>query len=118
MTAAWRRLRDELDRWEPGRATFWWRDDDTTGPSAALDRLLGLGPQPLALAVIPHGMCAQLAERLAGRPVAVLQHGFAHRNHEPADRKKAELGAARHPAAVHEELRCGRAQLAAAFGAQ
>jgi hypothetical protein len=113
---AWQRLAAELDRWPPGRASFWWRDDDAVAPSAALDRLLGLGPQPLALAVIPANMDPALPDCLAGRRIDVLQHGFAHRNHEPPGRKKAELGAARPPAAVLDELGAGWRRLAAAFG--
>ena len=59
-----------------------------------------------------------MADRLAGRGVDVLQHGYAHRNHEPPGVKKAELGAARPPAAVREELRRGAQLLTAAFGSQ
>ncbi len=118
MTEAWHRLADELDRWAPGTATFWWRDDDAIQPTAALDRLLGLGSQPLALAVIPAEMVPELAGYLTGRKVDVLQHGYSHRNHEPPEAKKAELGAARPAAAVREELRRGARLLAAAFGAQ
>jgi hypothetical protein len=116
MSGAWERLESELDLWGQGAATFWWRDDDAVAPTAALDRLLALAPQPLALAVIPEGLDPALADRLAGTSVTVLQHGFAHRNHEPPDRKKAELGAARPPDVVREELRRGGEVLAAAFG--
>jgi peptidoglycan/xylan/chitin deacetylase (PgdA/CDA1 family) len=118
MTDAWQRLAAELDRWAPGEATFWWRDDDAIAPSPALGRLLALGPQPLAIAVIPAQMTPALAEILAGGPVDVLQHGYAHRNYEPPGTKKAELGAARPLAAVREELRRGAQFLAAAFGNQ
>ncbi len=100
MTEAWQRLADELDRWAPGTATFWWRDDDAVAPSPALDRLLGLGSQPLALAVIPAEMVPELAGYLTGRKVDVLQHGYAHRNHEPPDGQ--EGGARRRP-----PRRCG-----------
>ena len=118
MTDAWQRLAAELDRWAPGEATFWWRDDDAIAPSPALERLLGLGSQPLALAVIPAEMVPELAGYLTGRKVDVLQHGYAHRNHEPPEAKKAELGAARPAAAVREDLRRGARLLAAAFGSQ
>jgi hypothetical protein len=50
--------------------------------------------------------------------VDVLQHGYAHRNHEPPEAKKAELGAARASAAVLEELGRGARLLAATFGTQ
>jgi hypothetical protein len=122
MTDAWQRLAGELDRWAPGEATFWWRDDDAIAPSPALERLLGLGSQPLALAVIPAEMATELAGFLADPHnacrVDVLQHGYAHHNHEPPGAKKAELGAARPPAAVREELGRGARLLAAAFGTQ
>jgi len=121
MTDAWQRLAGELARWAPGAATFWWRDDDAVAPSAALERLLGLGSQPVALAVIPAEMRPELAGYLAGpagRKVDVLQHGYAHRNYEPPEAKKAELGAARASAAVLEELGRGARLLAAAFGTQ
>ena len=118
MTDAWQRLAGELDRWAPGTASFWWRDDDAVAPSPALERLLGLGSQPIALAVIPAEMAPELVGFLAGRKVDVLQHGYAHRNHEPPEAKKAELGAARPSAAVLEELGRGARLLAAAFGTQ
>jgi len=69
---AWERLSRELDRWAAGAATFWWRDDDAAAPSPVLARLLSLGPQPLALAVIPALAVPALAQSLAGRPVDVL----------------------------------------------
>ncbi|MFI5017857.1 MAG: polysaccharide deacetylase family protein [Dongiales bacterium] len=122
MTDAWQRLVGELDRWAPGTASFWWRDDDAVAPSPALERLLGLGSQPIALAVIPAEMSPALAGFLAGPHFAgrvdVLQHGYAHRNHEPPEAKKAELGAARPSTAVLEELGRGARLLAAAFGTQ
>jgi hypothetical protein len=118
MTEAWQTLASELDRWAPGEATFWWRDDDAVAPSPALERLLGLGAQPLALAVIPAEMVPELAGYLTGRKVDVLQHGYAHRNHEPPGTRKAELGAARAPAVVRAELGRGAQLLAAAFGSQ
>jgi hypothetical protein len=114
--SAWRNLFDELDRWPARGASLWWRDDDATAPSARLDRLLGLGDQPLALAVIPAQAQPALAERLAGSGVDVLQHGFAHANHEPAGAKKAELGGGRPGEAALEELVRGRDRLRQLFG--
>lgn len=115
----------ELDEWNFAgvAATLWWRDDDAQSPTAALDRALGLARQfdvPLALAVIPHGLDSKLAACLeaagaAGAEIAVLQHGFAHRNHAPAGMKKTEL--AHRPAAeIHRELAAGFAALQSAFG--
>lgn len=113
----WEDLTDELDRWaEAGRsATFWWRDDDVTEPTAELDRLLGLRSEldtPLALAVIPAKARSSLATPLAGAAgVSVLQHGFAHANHCPDVRRKSELGPQRPAWNVAQELTAGRASL-------
>jgi hypothetical protein len=119
---AWERLRAELDRWSPGAATLWWRDDDAGAASPAFDRLLGLAAAhgtPLAVAVVPAWLEAPVAAQLARAPagVRVLQHGYAHRNHEPPGPagtrgKPAELGAARPPAAALGELAAGWARLA------
>jgi hypothetical protein len=116
--SAWRSLFDELDRWPVGTATFWWRDDDATAATPALDRLLALSQQPLALAVIPAGVQPSLARRVDGQPVDVLQHGFAHANHEPLPAKKAELGRARSPSIILAELAEGRRRLQAMFGSR
>ena len=58
MTRAWEQFRDELATWQAEglAARFWWRDDDATGFTPALSRLLALQSAtraPLALAVIP-----------------------------------------------------------------
>ncbi len=118
----WRDLASELDSWRQARrdATLWWRDDDAVEPTPALERLLSLaadGAAPLALAVIPARASHALADRLAnaGPDVAVLQHGFSHANHAPAEEKRAELGAHRPAAAIREELGRGRAILRALF---
>ena len=120
--AAWERLRAELDRWPPGAATFWWRDDDAGSASPAFDRLLALAAArsvPLALAVVPAWLDPPVAAqiRAAAGGVHVLQHGFAHRNHEPPGPggtrgKPAELGPARAVPAALAELAVGRARLA------
>ncbi len=113
---AWQKFFAELDRWPAGKATFWWRDDDASAASAALDRLLGLCDLPLALAVVPARMRVSLAERLAGSRVDVLQHGFNHANHQPRGEKQAEFGNARALAVMQEELARGWQRLAALFG--
>jgi peptidoglycan/xylan/chitin deacetylase (PgdA/CDA1 family) len=116
-------LTRELDAWgEAGRvATLWWRDDDATAPSAALERLLalGVGRAPIALAVIPEPTGADLARRLATAPFArVLQHGWAHRNHRPPGERSAEYATDRPLATMTDELARGRAKLAELFGAR
>jgi hypothetical protein len=113
---AWSDFFAELDRWPDGTATLWWRDDDATAASAALDRLIALADLPLALAVVPAHMQITLAERLAGSRIDVLQHGFSHANHQPRTEKKAELGNARPVAVMLEELRRGWQRLTNMFG--
>lgn len=94
----WQEISQELDAWATaGRpATFWWRDDDATEPTPALDRLLAIARRyatPLTLAVIPARAQPALAEALAGQAtVRVVQHGWAHLNHRPPGEPKAELG--------------------------
>lgn len=97
---------------ERGRTIpFWWRDDDAVAVTPALRRLLGLARHhdlPLALAVIPKGVAPDLAEALAAEPlVAVLQHGWQHKNHSPPDQKRMELGDHRPLAVILEELSLG-----------
>jgi hypothetical protein len=117
----WTALTEELDRWRAaGRtATFWWRDDDATAPSAALDRLLSLQQRhaaPLAIAVIPARAEPALAERLTGiKGIGVVQHGWAHANHAPIGAAKAELGPHRPDALVLGELARGQIVLDALF---
>lgn len=120
----WIDLSAELDAWQAaGRAaTLWWRDDDATEPSAALDRLLGLagsyGVAP-AVAVIPARATAALAERLRGHEgSAVWQHGYAHANHAPPGATKAEIGPHRPVGVMLGELALGRLMLDRLFGAR
>lgn len=117
MNDGWDALAREVDAWRAGgrEVTLWWRDDDATGPSPALARLLALRPDcPLGLAVIPAAAKASLAGELTDA-VDVLVHGFAHANHAPAGARKSEYPAAR---AAPDELRAGRERLEDLFGAQ
>jgi len=126
---AWATFADELDAWcAAGRiATFWWRDDDAGTPHPGLERLLALAGRrriPLGVAAVPAWLEPEVATALAGAPaaVAVLQHGWAHANHEtsppPGERKvrPAECGAARPADVVLAELTGGWARLRATFG--
>lgn len=105
---------DELDRWRHhGRqAALWWRDDDATADSPALRQMLEISARnrvPLTLAVIPHGLQDDLATATASCPdLAIMQHGYRHQNHSPADQKKCELGDNRDPREVLAELDEGR----------
>ena len=115
---SWPALREEIALWraEGRRATFWWRDDDATARTAALDRLLKLAEAsgaPVALAVPP----ADADGALGGLGAPLLQHGFAHRNHAPAGERRAEFGPDRPLAAMQAEVAAGRARMAELFGA-
>jgi hypothetical protein len=100
---------------------FWWRDDDAETLTPALERLLALQRKhaiPIGLAVIPKGATSALADRLAGETdVAVLQHGWEHRNHASAGEKKVEIGGDRPGDDVMRELRLGFERLARLFPA-
>jgi predicted deacetylase len=119
--AAWAELRAELDRWRPGAATCWWRDDDAGAADPALDRLLALAAAhatPITLAVVPAWLDESVAAALANGPAGlrVVQHGWAHQNHEPpapdgTRGKPAELGAARPVETALAELATGWARL-------
>jgi hypothetical protein len=90
----WRELHAALDeRNRAGHpAQFWWRDDDASAPSPALERAVGLSKKyriPLALAVIPQDATPQLFHGLHEH-VTVLQHGTDHRNRAAAGEKKTE----------------------------
>jgi len=126
---AWHAFAAELDAWlsQGRRASFWWRDDDAGQPSSAFTRVLSLAVDlslPLGVAVVPAWLSPEVAEAIRAAPaaVAVLQHGFAHANHEtgnqPGQRKArpAECGSARPSQAVLEEVVEGGARLGVAFG--
>ena len=69
-------------------------DDDAFDDTSALRTLLALTDGlPVSLAVVPEPAVDRLAERLSHHSdITVLQHGFAHRNHAPAEEKKTEYG--------------------------
>ena len=118
---AWDALSAELDTWSElhRSATFWIRDDDAQALTSSLERLLALGQRyevPLGLAVIPDGCRPALCTALGSyEGVSVLQHGFAHKNHAPADQKKAEYGDHRDASIMLAELCQGRQILASLF---
>ena len=99
--AHWSDLEREIALWRAvGEApTFWWRDDDTQAPTPELERLIELSERfdaPLHLAVIPAGVSPDLAARLRASPnVWAMQHGFQHKNHEPAGMRASEVGVSR-----------------------
>lgn len=116
----WAALDQELDKWtQAGEVpTFWWRDDDTEKPTAALDQLIALSDRfgaPLHLAAVPKGVGPALAARLAHcKQVFVMQHGFAHINHEPTGKRASEIGETRDLTLQTDDLRAGWQLLMAA----
>ena len=116
--ADWNSLHEELGRWadEGLTATLWWRDDDAALPDPALDRLLGLCPVPLALAVIPATVHEETAGTILAHGAAtVIQHGYAHRNREPEGRRKCEFGDHQDMDDALDDLVIGRRRLEALF---
>jgi hypothetical protein len=122
--SSWDALGTELDAWAAAgqTATFWWRDDDATAATPALETLLGRAGRlrvPLCLAVIPAAADPTLAARIAEAPlVSVTQHGYAHRNWAAPGAKKAELAENRRLAEMTDELVRGFAALALTYGAR
>ena len=115
----WGDLTRECDAWaQAGRiATWWWRDDDAIEPTPALETLIALEPDALALAVIPSRMRPGFGEFLRAHPgVTALQHGFAHVNHARGDERKSEFPDSRDAGTASDELREGRRLLKHAFG--
>jgi hypothetical protein len=116
----WDALQQELDQWQRAgtQARLWWRDDDAHAATPELDHLLTIAQGvPLALAVIPAQLDPSLILQSQGlSDVEILPHGYAHTNHEPADRKKAEFGAGRTVDGAGLELRQSMALLMDAFG--
>jgi len=124
MLSGWENLDAELSRWAlMGRqADFWLRDDDATIQTPALDRLLSLvnvARVPLALAVIPASTTTDLARYLGAlETVSVIQHGYAHINHESKGGKKSEFPETRSLDAVIRDLVRGRSVIVDLFGNQ
>tara|TARA_R110000787_G_scaffold16622_26_gene50897 strand:+ start:1941 stop:2738 length:798 start_codon:yes stop_codon:yes gene_type:complete len=112
---------NELEWWrrQERQATLWWRDDDAMADSPALRQMLEISARnrfPLTLAVIPHGLENNLVSATEDCPdLSVMQHGYRHLNHSPADQKKCELGDNRNPVEVLTELTAGRKILSDAF---
>ena len=119
--STWEDLSAELDLWaDAGEvAAFWWRDDDATEQTPALDRLLALRQEtgvPIAIAVVPANAQTALGALLSDEKIDVMQHGYAHLNHRDASKKKAELGNDRALWDIASELAAGRGRMFDIFG--
>lgn len=112
----------ELEIWRDCSLTLplWWRDDDATAPSSALEQLLALASSfeaPLHLAVVPSWARPALAQRLqAAKQAFAIPHGWRHENHAPPTEKKAEFGAHRPVAVMLSEVEQGWWRIQALFG--
>lgn len=107
MKVDWQPLRAELRGWRAaGRdLQIWWRDDDAVALTEGLEKLAALSEElsvPVHLAIVPAQAEASLSQLITASDLLVpLVHGWAHRNHAPAQAKKAEFGQPRETAA-HE----------------
>jgi hypothetical protein len=122
--SAWDDLDRELDAWQAAgrRATLWWRDDDACSDTPALQRLLHIAREndvPVALAAIPAKADATLIDAIgASAHATIVQHGYAHANHQPTGERAAELGSQRSVAECIGELGTGRVALQRRFGSR
>lgn len=112
-------LRRVLDL-APHPINFFFRDDDAGWSDERLLTLLDLFERhsmPIDVAAIPLSltskMAAELCLRIEARPdkVAIHQHGFAHQNHEPEERRKCEFGPARAPSQQQSDIEWGQRRL-------
>lgn len=124
MSAWLDELRQELDAAGHG-VDFFFRDDDAGWSNERLFELLDLFERhslPIDVAAIPEaltsGIAAELRLRLEARPgaLAIHQHGFAHQNHEPMERRKCEFGLAREPSLQQSDIELGKRRLNDLFG--
>ncbi len=115
----WSDLWQEFDRWRDveGDATLWWRDDDASGDTPELRRLLSLATghkAPVTLAVIPARLSPNLAALLESDGMSYatpVQHGFAHANNTEPGSKKSEFVDRRPTDVVRRELKDGLMRL-------
>ncbi|MCL6414837.1 polysaccharide deacetylase family protein [Aestuariirhabdus sp. Z084] len=118
----WQLLEQELALWQQSgsRLSLWWRDDDATSDTPALEQLLNLSNRhqvPLSLAVIPKGLQPSLASRLKGyTKISCLLHGYDHSNYAPPEQRKQELGLHRPKQQVINSLVQGHQKLSKELG--
>ena len=120
--ATWSALEEELNAWSAvGReAALWWRDDDATHVTPALERLLNIATSnhvPLCLAVIPADAHSGLKSLLdVHADVTIAVHGITHENFAKPGEKKCELTDGRPPQALAGRLHQGLESLVALAG--
>ena len=117
----WTDLIRELDIWgnRPKSLTFWWRDDDACGLTPSIRKLLKMSADcgiPLSLSAISAVIGARLADEVEKYPqVRVLQHGYAHADHEDIGEKPSEFGCIRPDGDVLAEIQKGSNRLKTLF---
>ncbi|MCL6283790.1 polysaccharide deacetylase family protein [Ruegeria sp. 2012CJ41-6] len=122
MTPDWTPLDAELALWQRADLTLplWWRDDDATAPTPALDRLHDLSVEtglPVHLAVVPEPALPALADVTRDREMLIpVVHGWAHRNHQNPDSKKSEFGADRSAELALDDAQRGLTRMRDLFG--
>ncbi len=117
-------IKKELSLWQQNgqQCHFWWRDDDATQDTPALQKLIDLHQQtkiPVALSVIPKFAHVTLLQQIKNLPqISILQHGWQHRNYELPEQPFSEFGSSRDSEIIRQELRTGRNLLKAMFAKQ
>ncbi|WP_315981201.1 hypothetical protein [Aliamphritea spongicola] len=117
---SWPALEQELQLWETS-ADLWWRDDDATHDTPALQQLLTLAGEfqiPVHLAVIPQQLHTSLdcIRQPTNRPYSyVLQHGINHQSHATEGMRKVELGGNYPLESLCDDLAAGRQRLSGHF---
>ncbi|MEL7133213.1 MAG: polysaccharide deacetylase family protein [Pseudomonadota bacterium] len=96
MRIDWSPLRTELAAHRRTRMELhlWWRDDDATKPTPALDQLADLSRKidvPVHLAIIPAHATDPLAAQVDGTQLIPLVHGWTHHDHSEEGEKKNEF---------------------------
>ena len=116
----WAPLHEALARLRAANEALpiWWRDDDATDFTPALEHLSQASMQtglPVHLAVIPGNARPKLAGFAAERAhIVPVVHGWRHINHAPPDAKKAEFG--RRRVAGGDDIAAARAAMDQVFG--
>ncbi len=119
----WQALSEEIKQWQQP-IPFWWRDDDATEDSAALQKMLAMAKQyqiPVHLAVIPQHLKESLdcIKQVQHRhDCYVLQHGFDHTSYALPEQRKIELGGTQTLVQLSDKLKRGRQLLSSQFGDQ
>ena len=122
MTPDWRPLQKELKLWlaEDLALPLWWRDDDAISVTPQLEQLTALSDTlglPVHLAVIPQGAEAELAIYMSAQPALIpVVHGWAHSNHAPQGKKKAEFHLNRPIEIILADAKAGMKRLQVLFG--